>query len=56
MIDIYINPDNPNQAIVYTGMNFFTFIPLLIGLFFLALALLIYKGRNKMVEEEKVNV
>ena len=46
VIDVYYNPDNPNKSVVYKGVNFITFVPLIIGIFFLALVLFILKKRN----------
>ncbi len=46
IIDIYYNPKNPNKSVVYKGINFITFIPLILGLFFMLLIVFVLKKRN----------
>jgi len=47
-IDVFVNPENPNKSVVYNGLNFITYVPLIIGMLFFALVLLILKNKNKL--------
>ena len=43
IINIYINPNNPNKSVVFNGLNFITFIPLIIGILFMGLIIYGFK-------------
>ena len=45
-IEVYVNPENPNKSVVYNGLNFITYVPLIIGILFLSLVLFTLKKRN----------
>ncbi len=48
IIDVYVDPENPNKSLVYNGVNFITYIPLMIGLVFLVLIVFAVKSSHNI--------